>query len=159
MRDNIASFHGDPSRITVFGQSAGGVAVDYFTYAYKEDPIIAGVVPMSGTALSMEPNTQEQSQGYWFTAAEAAGCEGGDEEVLECMRGKSTDELLSAVKAVPFAPTRALTQPVFHPTIDNATVFADYESLSQQGAFVKVVRLLPSPPPYFPLLTPPSHTW
>lgn len=142
MRNNIASFGGDPSRITIFGQSAGGVSVDYFTYAYRDDPIIAGVIPMSGTALSMQPNTPEQSEKYWYTAAEELGCDGGSEEdVMECMRTKPAQDLLDAAKKVPFEPSKALMQPVFHPTIDNEVVFSDYEARSEQGKFVKVVRL------------------
>ena len=50
VRDNIAAFGGDPSRIVIFGQSAGGASVDYYNYAWKDDPIIAGSILQSGTA-------------------------------------------------------------------------------------------------------------
>ncbi|KAG9684842.1 cholinesterase, partial [Aureobasidium melanogenum] len=47
VRDNIAGFGGDPHRITLFGQSAGGAATDFYAYAWKEDPIVAGLVSHS----------------------------------------------------------------------------------------------------------------
>ncbi|KAL2881438.1 hypothetical protein SGCOL_003003 [Colletotrichum sp. CLE4] len=44
VRDNIAGFGGDPAKITIAGQSSGGVAVDYWSYAYIKDPIINGLI-------------------------------------------------------------------------------------------------------------------
>ncbi|KAG6887405.1 hypothetical protein C0995_015592 [Termitomyces sp. Mi166 len=40
--DNIAGFGGDPERIVLFGQSAGGVAVDAYTLAHMEDVKVKG---------------------------------------------------------------------------------------------------------------------
>jgi hypothetical protein len=39
---NIGQFGGDPNRITVMGQSAGGVAVDAYTFAHPNDTIVKG---------------------------------------------------------------------------------------------------------------------
>lgn len=138
VRDNIEGFGGDPSRITFFGHSAGGVAVDYYTFAYQADPIVKGVISMSGTALSMKPNTPEESEKYWYTLSEALGC-GSSGDVLACVRSKPFEDVAAAVAKVPAAPTKALAQPVFHPTVDNNTVFSDYELRAKKGNFIKVV--------------------
>ncbi|KAK0761712.1 hypothetical protein N5P37_005694 [Trichoderma harzianum] len=52
VRDNIAAFGGNPEKITIFGQSVGGEAVDFWAYAYKQDPIVNGIVAHSGNAFS-----------------------------------------------------------------------------------------------------------
>jgi hypothetical protein len=48
--------------------------------------------------------------------------------------------LAAAARAPPF-PTLTTAQGTFHPTIDNITVFADYEQLSASGSFAKIPML------------------
>ncbi|KAF7344752.1 Alpha/Beta hydrolase protein [Mycena venus] len=48
VRDNIASFGGDPAKITEWGQSAGAMSADYHSFAYYSDPIARGYFMQSG---------------------------------------------------------------------------------------------------------------
>lgn len=144
VRDNIAGFGGDPSRIVIYGQSAGGAAVDYWAYAWKNDPVVSGLISMSGTSLSFIPNTVEYSQSIWYNVSQTIGCGGPNNDpatVVACVRSANTSALLAASAKVPGLPTAALTQATFHPTVDNVTVFADYEKLSESGSFAKIPLL------------------
>jgi carboxylesterase type B len=144
VRTNIASFGGDPSRIVIFGQSAGGASVDYWSFAWKKDPIVSGLIPMSGTSLGFLPNTKEYSRSLWFNVSQSIGCGGPNDsssQVLSCVRSKNTSVILAAAAKVPPLPTLALTQATFHPTIDNITVFSDYEQLSARGEFASLPLL------------------
>lgn len=42
VHSNIAAFGGDPNRIVLFGQSAGSISVDAYTYANPGDTIVKG---------------------------------------------------------------------------------------------------------------------
>lgn len=141
VRDNIAAFGGDPARITIMGQSAGGSAVDYYSYAYTKDPIVAGLISHSGTALSFTPNTPAYSATSFASAAASLNCTGSDDDVLSCMRTKPFDVVLNATAKAKPLPSVALPQPVFHPTVDNITVFGNYSALSSAGAFAKIPYL------------------
>lgn len=42
VHSNIAAFGGDPDRIVLFGESAGALSVDAYTYANPDDTIVKG---------------------------------------------------------------------------------------------------------------------
>lgn len=138
VQDNIAAFGGDPHRITIFGQSAGGESVDYYTYAWTSDPIVAGFIAESGNVYSPGAQAdQSTSASRWHNVTATLGC--GDatsnpNTVLSCMRSKDWQEIQDAI---PVSTGIAGTTGLFGPTIDNITVFSDYVTRSAAGNFIK----------------------
>lgn len=129
VRDNIENFGGDASRITLFGQSAGGWSVDAYNYAWASDPIAAGFIPESGTVFSWGlPTAKTAAASAWYNVSAAVGC--GDAKsdpatVLSCMRSKSASTILNAV---PQGTGTSSILGAFGPTADETTVFTNYSS-------------------------------
>ncbi|EMR72420.1 putative carboxylesterase protein [Eutypa lata UCREL1] len=124
IRDNIAGFGGDPDRITVFGQSAGGGSVDMMSYAFADDPIASGFISESGVVVNFATTLPAVVAGLWYNVSTALGCGGilsGSEKVFACMQGKTPDEIMAVI------PSPSITGPSFAPVIDETLVFSDYK--------------------------------
>jgi carboxylesterase type B len=139
---NIAAFGGDPNRLVIGGQSAGAASSAGYLYAHPKDSLINGVILMSGQATFMSgalPPEVFGSSNYdnpLPAFANATGCslEGNNYIAqLNCLRGKSTEELFNIVVGQNFLN--------FIPYVDNRTVFSleDYHSKGISGKFAKVV--------------------
>ncbi|KZL69637.1 carboxylesterase [Colletotrichum incanum] len=139
VRDNIAGFGGDPTKITIAGQSSGGVAVDYWSYAYTEDPIVNGLIAPSGNAFSFPLNTPGVPERNWNSVVAAVNCTNST-DVMGCMRAQKWEDIKAAAAAVrPTSSSSVLRAiPPFYPTVDNEIVFQDYLSLTESGAFFKL---------------------
>ncbi|KAF5858115.1 hypothetical protein ETB97_004881 [Aspergillus alliaceus] len=123
---NIAQFGGDPSKIMLFGQSAGAASADLYTYAYPKDPIVHAVAMQSGAAgLITNDDVHHQN---WKNLSSALGC-----STLSCMQTKSWEEIIEEVSSGSYK---------FNPVQDNVTVFTDIEARSKQGGLARLPTLI-----------------
>ncbi|KAF9463605.1 carboxylesterase [Collybia nuda] len=135
VHDNIAEFGGDPDRIVLFGESAGGVAVDAYSYAHSNDTIVKGIIEQSGT-LSNVGVSDVIDPSCWNNVAKAVGC-----------GNATTDAQLSCMKAVPFRKLEDAvisTNTIFLPVGDNITFFTNISARSTTGNFLQVPLLVGS---------------
>jgi carboxylesterase type B len=134
-RDNVAAFGGDPNRITIFGESAGGASVDYYSYAYTKDPIVSGIIAESGAVSSFSSPAPPNNSEVWYKASAALGCPTSAAAAsVACMRTKSMDEILKATKVA--NPLQAVLG-FFGPSVDGKTVFGDYKERAAAGNFIQ----------------------
>ncbi|KAL2192553.1 Alpha/Beta hydrolase protein [Corynascus similis CBS 632.67] len=128
VRDNIASFGGDPSRITLFGESAGGASVDHYSFAWSHEPIVSGLISMSGTVKGVVPQPAAVAAEFWYNTTAALGC--GDAAtsdhaaVLTCMQSVPVEDIVSTFVNAIESPS----QMPYSPTIDDTLVFAEPSS-------------------------------
>jgi carboxylesterase type B len=103
VQTNIAKFGGDPSKVTLFGESAGARSADFHLLTMPNNTPFRAVIMQSGSAeltpLADAKRAQESaSRGPAFQQlAKASGCT-NREEILECMRKVPALKIKESVK-------------------------------------------------------------
>ncbi|XP_067386182.1 acetylcholinesterase-like [Emydura macquarii macquarii] len=116
LRDNAAAFGGDPDRLMLFGQSAGGASVGFHLLAPGSRPLFTRAVQQSGASsapwawISFE-EAKERGQ----TLGRLLGCaDGNDAALVGCLQGKEPGEFpkhefsilrRKQLLTMPFVPT------------------------------------------------------
>ena len=95
IQENIAAFGGNPSDVTLSGQSAGGTS----TAVHLCSPLSQGlfhraIIQSNPWALPLKTRTQATSLGKSF--AKKLNCEEIGASSVACMRGKSAQDVLVA---------------------------------------------------------------
>jgi len=76
VRDNIASFGGDPNAITIMGQSAGGMSVQQHCLSPLTEGLFSKAVMSSGGGVNklMSPQAPEKSYDFWKAVMDRCSC-------------------------------------------------------------------------------------
>ena len=84
----INNFGGDPSKITIFGQSAGAVSVNAIQMSPMSVGLISGTIAQSGTFFLGVTNEESQPQGISVNIATRFNCTSAtkDSAMLKCLQ-------------------------------------------------------------------------
>ena len=105
VRDNIATFGGDPGRVTIFGESAGGGAVMSVMLMPQAGGLFHGAIAQSNWINGWDRPLAEAARGWEAAEAQglrvatALGITGNTDEALAAMRAASAADVLAASNA------------------------------------------------------------
>ncbi|XP_057711660.1 acetylcholinesterase isoform X1 [Corythoichthys intestinalis] len=142
VQDNIHHFGGNPKQVTIFGESAGGASVGFHLLSPDSRPVFTRAILQSGV-----PNTPwatvspAEARRRAMQLAKLVGCNGGnDTEIVDCLRGKTPQELIEQEFQV--LPWMSIFRFSFVPVVDGDFVPDTPEAMLNSGNFKDTQVLL-----------------
>jgi len=135
--------------MVLFGQSAGGMSVDFYAFAYTKDPIVHGLIPQSGTISGPPSRIASTGNGVspaaiknWSALSKELGC--GEvsatdvSRTLSCMQSKPASAVLDATTP----KTSGAAIGAWGPKADGKAVMSNTADRSAKGDFIRIPILV-----------------
>jgi para-nitrobenzyl esterase len=147
VRDEIRAFGGDPSNVTIFGESAGSLSVCLHLVAPGSRGLFHKAIGESASCtffvnrLRETPDPRfESAESLGQSFSRALGCDGAatPEATLSCLRGKTAEQVLAAE---PRPAELNIRDARYQPTIDGVVLTDRPWTLFRSGAIAAVPTL------------------
>lgn len=125
VQENIESFGGDPDRVTIFGESAGGLSVHAQIASPKAAGLFSGAIVQSGAYALSQPTLQQ----WEYLGAGLAAAMGCPDQSLTCLRSLSVEQILANQDPGPVG---------WLPVVDGDLLPETMQAALQTGNFNKV---------------------
>jgi carboxylesterase type B len=141
--DNVAAFGGDPSKVTIWGESAGAISIldQMVLYngdnTYKGKPLFRGAIMDSGSIVPADPVDCPKGQVVFDTVVSAAGCSSSSDK-LACLRALPYDKFLAAANAPPGILSYNSIALSYLPRPDGTVLSDSPDLLIQSGKYAAV---------------------
>ena len=141
--DNIAAFGGDPTKVTIWGESAGSISVfnQLALYngdnTYKGKPLFRGAIMDSGSVVPADPVDCPKGQAVYDQVVRSAGCSSAS-DTLACLRSLPYTQYLNAANSLPAIISYNSLALSYLPRPDGKALAASPEVLVQQGKYASV---------------------
>ena len=141
VKENIANFGGNPSKVTIFGQSAGGTSVGLHLLSPLSRDLFHQAIPESGVDLSPFA-IQPTSFGLRFTKelAQKLNCGSSDHSAMvSCMRSKTASDMQKAAESIRFSFINVIN---WAPVVDKNFLHDTPQVLRKKGEFKQVPLII-----------------
>ncbi|KAI0681827.1 carotenoid ester lipase precursor [Earliella scabrosa] len=137
VRQHISAFGGDPTKVTIWGESAGSISVALQMLTNNGDPegLFRAGIMSSGSLVPTGDITD--LQGTYDLVVDQVGCSGAS-DTLACLRTVSSDSLLVAANMTPSLTSFGGLAIPYMPRADGVFIPEPIHQLARDGALAQV---------------------